>query len=79
METLLDFSKLGPAIFSIVAIVFVVIKFLKVMSEKDKDMKEIITNHIAHNNEVMSSVKDTISRLRETVKELTIVLRKNGK
>lgn len=68
---ILQLADYGVTFVALGAMVFIVIKFLKHIENKDKDFKELLGNHINHNTSILE-------KLDNAVRELVIWVKKSN-
>lgn len=83
---LIDYAQLGIGIFSVAAIVVIVIKFLMYLSKKDEESVKkdqaflnVITNHLHSEQKAFTELTNEIKTSNAVNKELLSFLRNNKK
>lgn len=73
---LVEIAKIaGPTGIGLVAMVYVIVRFLGYLKHRDDDLKDIITNHLKHTNESMGDLKGTVNDLKIAIRELLVTLK----
>jgi len=75
MEILLDAIKIGSPTIVLATIFYLIIKeLLKGSREREKEVMNIITNHMSHNSEVLKEVSERTKEDTKATKETQQVL-----
>jgi len=75
MEILLDAIKIGSPTIVLATIFYLIIKeLLKGNREREKEVMNIITNHMSHNSEVLKEVSERTKEDTKATKETQQVL-----
>ena len=59
--------------------VITVVLFLFYLNKKDDSINRVINNHLEHSGKIIEKNSSVITQIEVTLKELSMVIRKNGK
>ena len=59
--------------------VITVVLFLFYLNKKDDSINRVINNHLEHSGKIIEKNSSVITQIEVTLKELCMVIRKNGK
>lgn len=81
--TIIDYAQFGVAIFSVAAlayvVTFIVKRFLDFLKAQEISFTEIITNHLAESNKILSENTQSAIKLKNAIYNLMKWLNKNNK
>ena len=65
----LEIMKLAGQAGAVPALIAVVTIFVRYVSKRDQDLKEVVTNHLTHANDTQQKVVETLSAVAEAVRK----------
>lgn len=63
MVNLLQYAEYGTGIFGIIAVVFIVVYFIRHLERKDREFIKVLTNHLSEQREAMDKLTSAIQML----------------
>jgi len=72
MTNLQELAQLGGTLATVVL-------FLFYLNKKDESINKVINNHLEHSGKIIEKNSDVITKMEVTLKELCMIIRKNGK